>query len=149
MSGTALRPLLRHLPDARRSPAYLIDPVLFPYLALLFGLPVVVLLSCFNAAALRRWGLFAASLGLGVFGWLGFIQSVNLLSGTAFALIGGRAVNFAAGCVFYFLQRAHIRGHAFLGGQLVPLRPFYIGALIVAVFMPEPLARLLLGVPIG
>ena len=149
MTATALRPLLRHLPDARRSRMYLVDPVLFPYLALLFGLPIVVLFSCFNAAALRRWGLLAASLGLGVFGWMGFIQAVNVLSDTAFALIGGRAVNFAFGIVFYFLQRAHIRGHAFLGGQLVPLRPFYIGALVVAVFMPEPMARVLLGVPLG
>lgn len=149
MIATALQPLLRHLPDARRSRAYLIDAVLFPYLALLFGLPIVVLFSCFNAAALRRWGLLAASLGLGIAGWFAFMISVGSLSQTAFALIGGRAVNFAVGILFFLLQRAHIRGHAFLGGQLVPLRPFYIGALVVAVFMPEPLARLLLGVPLG
>ena len=149
MTATALRPLLRHLPDARRSRMYLIDPVLFPYLALLFGLPIVVLFSCFNAAALRRWGLLAASLGIGVGGWLAFLFSVGSLRHTAFALIGGRAVNFAVGILFFLLQRAHIRGHAFLGGQLVPLRPFYIGALVVAIFMPEPLARVLLGVPLG
>lgn len=149
MSEPVLRPLLRRVPDARRSSAYLVDPILFPYLALLFGLPVVVLLACFNAGALRRWGLLLGSLGLGLIGWIAFLQTVYLLRATAFAFIAGRAVNFVIGCVFYFLQRHHIRGHAFLGGSLVPLRPFYIGAFIVAVFMPPQLARLLLGVPLG
>ena len=144
-----LRPLLGRIPDARQARTYLVDPVLFPYLALLFGLPIVVLLSCFNAAALRRWGLLLASLGFGIAGWIAFLLSVGSLSHTVFALVAGRAVNFAVGVLFFFLQRAHIRGHVFLGGRLVPLRPFYIGALLVAVFMPEQLARLLMGVPLG
>ena len=149
MSETVLRPLLRRVPDARQSRAYLIDPILFPYLALLFGLPVVVLLACYNAAALRRFRLFFAGLAVGVAGWIAFLLSVSVLRETAFALVAGRAMNFVVGCFFYFLQRHHIRGHAFLGGSLVPLRPFYIGALFVAVLMPPQLARLLLGVPFG
>lgn len=149
MTDESLRPLLRPMPDARRSRTSLIDPILFPYLALLFGIPIVVLLSCFNAAALRRWGLLAGGIALGVAGWLGFLESVYLWRHTAFALIAGRVVNFAFGCFFYFLQRMHTRGHSFLGGRLFPMRPIYIGAFVVAVFMPSSLARLLMGVSLG
>src|SRR4051812_40547378 len=96
--------LLRRYPDARKAPVYLAEPVLFPYLGLLFGIPIITLLACYNAAAVRRFALFFTSLALGFGGWLLFINAAAAMRHTSYVLIVGRCVNFAIGCIYYFLQ---------------------------------------------
>jgi len=144
-----LQPSLRRYPDARKAPVILIEPVLLPLFGLLFGIPLVTLLACYNAAAIRRVALFFTSLALGFAGWFAFINAAALMKHTAFVLIVGRCVNFAIGCVYYFLQRPYIRGHQFLGGRVVPLRASYLAALVIAIFLPWKLKLWLMGVPVG
>jgi len=138
-----LRPSLRRYPDARKAPFPLIDPLVFPYLGLLFGVPVVAVIACLNALAVRRVALFFVCLLLGGAGWAGFLVAAS------FKFIMARAVGFAIGILFYYVHRPYERGHAFLRGTVLPLLATYVVAFVAYFFMPENVLLLLMGVPRG
>jgi len=143
-----LRPSLRRYPDARKAPVVLVDPVLFAYLGILFGVPVVTLLSCFNAVAVRRAGLFFTSIVLGVGGWFAFFEMGSRVE-DRYVLVVIRLVSFIVGCLFYLLQRPYVRGHQFLGGRAMPVHKSYIASFVLFMILPWKLELLLMGVPVG
>jgi len=143
-----LRPSLRRYPDARKAPVMIADPLLFAYIGILFGVPLVTLLACFNAAAVRRFGLFFTSLLLGVSGWIAFLAVASRLE-DRYVLVAIRCVSFIVGILFYLLQRPYVRGHQFLGGRVLPVRESYIAGLVLAIVLPWKVELLLMGVPSG
>jgi hypothetical protein len=143
-----LQPSLRRYPDARQAPVMLVDPILLAYLGILFGVPVVTLLSCFNAAAVRRIGLFLTSLVLGAAGWILFIGVASRVQ-DRYVLVVIRLMSFIVGCLFYFLQRQYVRGHQFLGGRVLPIRESYLASFVLFIIIPWKVELLLMGVPVG
>lgn len=143
-----LRPLLSRYPDARSATVPLLEPAFFPYLALVFGTPVAALASCYNAAALRRWGLVAASLALGAAGWLAFAVTFALVATSgahsSLALIAARIVSFALGSLLFLAQRPHVRGHSFLLGSTIPLLNSYMAAFALSMILPHRVHLLLM-----
>ena len=143
-------PQLRRYPDARRSALPLFDAVLLPYLALLFGSAVGGLVACFNAVAVRRFKLAAASLAAGAVGWLLFAPLVGMIDratgNVALAMLAGRAMHFVVGSLLFLVQRPYVRGHAFLGGSVLPVLRVYVVALLITLFLPGSILLLLLGV---
>jgi hypothetical protein len=148
-----LRPLLRRHPDARRAKAPLLQPILLPYLALIFGSGVAALVACYNALMLKRGGLAGYSLLAGAGGMLSFLlvagNAIHFGAEPAVALILGRVVHFAFGGLLFALQRPHLRGNEFLGGPVAPLLPSYFGAIVISLLLPSRLSLLLLGVRLG
>ena len=149
-----LQPLLRRYPDAREARVPLIEPVLLPYVALMFGSSAAALLATYNSIALRRWGLAALSVAMGIIGWLAFAAIV--LAALAhpdwnlhLAVLGGRALHFLLGGLLLFQQRRIVHGHAFLGGRMVPMRASYLLAFGLAFVIPNTIVALMLGVPPG
>jgi hypothetical protein len=152
MSDTPLlQPLLRNYPDGRKARLPLLHPVLLPYLALIFGGMLAAIVSCYNAAMLKRPGLLFRSLLLGLASWIGFLFVVGALLdaevSARVAMIAGRAAHFAFGGVLYYIHRPYLRGHEFLGGETAPLLPTYLTAIIASFMAPSSLTLLLLGVP--
>ena len=138
-----LRPSLRRYPDARKAPFPLIDPLLFPYLGLLFGVPVVALVASVNALAVRRWALFFVSLLLGFAGWIFFFAA----AGNSFVV--ARGIAFAVGMIFYVAHRPYARGHVFLRGRVAPLLATYMTVFVVYFTLPENVLLILMGVSRG
>lgn len=148
-----LRPLLQRYPNARAASVPLIEPVLLPYVALLFGAAGAGVLAAYNASSMRRWGLVAISLAIGAAGWLAFAAIVIVAddahANIRVAIFIGRALHFILGGVLYALQRRSVRGHEFLRGRMLPLQPAYLLAFGIALVMPGALLALMLGVPPG
>jgi hypothetical protein len=148
-----LRPLLSRHPDARRAKAPLLQPILLPYLALIFGSGVAALAACYNALMMRRGGLAARSLLAGAGGTIAFLvvagNAIHFGAETVVAIILGRVVHFAFGGLLFSMQRPHIRGNEFLGGPMAPLLPSYLAAIAISLLLPSPLTLLLLGVPLA
>lgn len=147
-----MKPLLARHPDARRAPAPLLEPILLPYVAIMFGSVVAAAVATYNALMLRRPALIARSLLLGVMGWLGFLMMPALLrpagiTNLSVAVILGRLVHFAIGGVMFWIFRPHAGGHEFLGGKNVPLLPSYLVAFLIAWNLPARVTLMLLGVP--
>lgn len=145
----ALQPLLSRYPDARRGTGRLFDPILFPYIALIFGFGAA-LLGVYNAWSLRRTRLALLSLLIGLTGCLllvvTFVVARNVgIEKPAVALIVGRMVHFALGVLLFFLHRPHFRGHEFQNGETVPVLQSYIGAILLSMIVPWRVTLLLLG----
>lgn len=150
--GTPFRPLLQRHPDARRGSAPLLHPVLFPYLALIFGSLIAGIAGAYNAAVLRRGWLMVQSLLIGAAGWISFLFVVAALGqlgveNVSLAVIGGRVVHFALGGLLFFVHRPHFRGHEFLHGRTAPLLASYLVAIFASIYLPNKLELILLGVP--
>jgi hypothetical protein len=146
-----LRPLLKRYPDARRAKVPLLDPILFPYLALMFGAPATAIVSLWNALALRRWGLALQSLLYGALGWLAFVLTLVAVAGTldltpVIALIVGRVVYFVFGGLLYLRHRSYARGHAYLAGTVVGIMPSYLAAYLLSTALAKYRLQIL-GVP--
>lgn len=143
-----LRPLLAGYPDARRAPVALLEPTLFPYVALMFGGPAAALLSCYNAIALRRWGLVFRSLLLGLIAFITFGLTLSLMlrsgANAPIALIGARIVSFALGSVLFVIHRPYASGHAFLHGMTLPLLNSYLAVFALSMVMPYRIKMLIL-----
>ena len=142
-------PLLGKEPDARLAPFKLVHPVAFFYLALLVGIVPTCLLAAGVGIALKRARLTLGALGLGVLGFVSpFLPIVLAVSvgGTpnyGLILFGMRLLALGLGFVLYKLTKPHIRGHAHLEGELVPLLGV-IGVCFAASFlMPVELYRVL------
>lgn len=143
------RPLLKHYPDARRSPLPLFDAVLLAYLGLAAGAGVAGLIAGYNAASMRRFGLAIVSLLAGVAGWLSFAFIVVAIdratNNPSLAVFAGRAMHFIVGGALYFAQRRALRGHVFLGGRMLPFLQTYLVALAAVILMPSSVLWFLLG----
>jgi hypothetical protein len=145
-------PALARVPDARRAPLPLFEPVLLAYVALLLGAPVASLLALFNAAVLRRPGpaLLAAAAAAG--SWLGFAALVSVLwelgaRNVPLIILGGRIVHLLVGVLLAWSQWAHHRGHVFLDGREVPLLPAVLTAMALNYVLPFPFLLWLWGLP--
>jgi hypothetical protein len=147
------RPLLKRYPDARRAPIPLVEPVLLPYLALLFGSAVAGVVAAYNAVAIRRFGLAALSLAAGAAGWAAFallvIRVEDAHGNLELALIVGRILHFIIGGWLFLTERPYLRGHAFLQGRMLPVVLTYVVAFVIALVMPADIWLLLTGVPPG
>lgn len=145
----ALRPLLTSYPDARRGRTPLFEPILLPYVALVLGSLIAGLLGAYNAALLRRPGLLFRSLLFGFMGWITFIFVAGFVAkntgNPTLGLVAGRLLHFALGGELFAIQRPHVKGHAFLGGAMVPLLGSYFATIFVSVLLPWSVIRLLLG----
>jgi hypothetical protein len=149
-----LEPLLRRYPDGRKATVPLLEAVLLPFVALMFGTPAAAALAAYNAIAIRRWGLAAAAIALGIAGWLGFAWIIFAAAAhrqwnIQMVVVAGRALHLVLGGVLYLQQRRTVHGHQFLGGSVVPLRASYLLAFGLQFVIPGPLLALLLGVPPG
>jgi hypothetical protein len=150
MSETdALQPLLARYPDARLGTGRLFDPILFPYIGLIFGFGAA-LLAVYNAWRLRRMRLALLSILIGLAGCFLFVVTFVVaramgVENFAVAAIIGRAVHFALGVVMFFLHRPHFRGHEFQDGETVPVLPSYLGAIVLSMIVPSPVTLVLLG----
>lgn len=143
------RPQLGRYPDARRATVPLFDAVLLSYLGLAFGAGVAGLIGCFNAVAIRRFGLAALSLLTGAAAWLSYafvLQAVDRAThNVPLAVFAGRAMHFAVGSGLYFTQRAYVRGHTFLGGTKLPVMQTYAAAVLLVILLPNAVLWFLLG----
>jgi len=153
MSESALRPLLKRYPDAHRSAAPLLEPILLPYVSLIFGSAVAAVAAAYNGVIIKRTGLVLRSLLLGALGWVAFILVVVLarqagIENPRVLLILGRTMHFGFGAVLYLIHRPYFRGHEFLGGRAVALLPSYLTAFVISMMLPPRLELLLLGVPL-
>jgi hypothetical protein len=149
----ALRPILTRYPDARRGAAPLLEPLLLPYLALMFGSLVAGLFAAYNAGTLKRSGLAMRSILVGAIGWITFPFTFALVfratGNVSVGVIAGRVVHFALGGALYAMHRPHFRGHTFLGGRPVPLFGSYALAIAVSIMMPWKITARLLGAWLG
>lgn len=153
-AGHTLSPMLRRHPDARKAKAPILPPILFPYLAVIFGSGIASLAACWNAAMLRRGGLAVRSILVGIGAWIAFVTVVLaiVVSGLAkvsIAIIIGRIVHFAFGGLLYAMHRRHATGNDFLGGPALPLVGSYVAAFVIHMMLPSRVLLLLLGVPRG
>jgi hypothetical protein len=150
MSEYALKPLLQKFPDGRAGTSPLLEPVLLPYVAIMFGSLVAGILGAYNAAVLRRYGLLFRSLFVGALGWIAFLFVVGFVTragaNVSVALIIGRLFHFAMGGVLLFIQRPFVRGHTFLSGPMAPMLSSYMVAFMFSMFLPWKVTRFLLGV---
>ena len=148
-----LRPLLQRYPNARAASVPLFQPVLLPYVALLFGSAAAGLLAACNSVAMRRWGLAALSIAIGITGWLSFaaivIAASDANANIRLVVFAGRALHFILGGVLFALQRRSVHGHEFLRGRMLPLQATYLLAFGLAIVIPGSVLALLLGVPPG
>ena len=145
----APNPLLERYPDARRGFAPLLEPVLLPYLALMFGTLAASVFAVYNAVMLKRFGLAMRSILVGALGWISFqfvlALVVNVFDNASVGVIVGRFVHFALGGALYAIHRPHFRGHQFLNGRTVPLLASYILAILISMKMPWQVTARLLG----
>lgn len=146
-----LRPSLRRYPDARRAAAPQIDPLLLPYVAIMFGSAVAGLIACYNAIVIRRFGHALLALLFGAFVWIGcvLVASAANQANIGFILITVRVLHFLAGGILFFVQRPHVHGSAFLRGSVAPVAACYVAALVIALTLPVRVMLVLLGVPPG
>jgi hypothetical protein len=133
VTAQAYAPVLARVPDARRGPFPLFDPVLLAYLSLVLGAPLACLAGLVNALALRRLRPAIVALVLGVVGWVGFgaiaeglydggLRNLQLI------VLGARVFHIAVGAALAWSQWAHVRGHRFLDGRTIPT----LGGVVVA-----------------
>ena len=145
----ALRPLLSRYPDARRGSGPLFDPILFPYVALIFGFGAA-LLGVYNAWNLRRMRLALLTILISLLGVLLFVVMLIVrtnigIENAAVAVIIGRAIHFALGGWLYFVHRPHFSGHQFKNGRTVPVLQSYLAAILLSMVMPWRLTLVMLG----
>lgn len=152
-ADVALRPVLARYPDARAGKLPLLEPILLPYLGLMFGSFVASVAGAYNALVLRRVGLAIRSLLIGALGWIAFLFVVAFVakasSNGGVGLIAGRLLHFAIGGALYTLQRPHVRGHTFLGGRTAPMLACYLASIVLAMILPWSVVRFLLGDWVG
>jgi hypothetical protein len=150
MSETeALHPLLSRYPDARRGTGPLFDPILLPYLGLIFGFGGAIV-GVYNAWRLRRMRLALVTILIGLAGVVLFFATIIVsrrlgVETIAVSLIVGRSLHFALGGLLFFIHRPHFRGHEFQDGASVPVLPSYLGAMFLSMVLPWRLTLVLLG----
>lgn len=149
-----LQPLLQRYPDARAARVALVEPLLLPYVALMFGSSAAAVVAAYNSVAVGRRGRAVLSIAIGIAGWLAFAAVVIVAEShpwwnVQLAILAGRTIHFLLGGVLFFQQRRIAHGHAFLGGRMAPLRASYVLAFVLVFTIPNALLALMLGVPPG
>jgi hypothetical protein len=152
VEGDLLRPLLVRYPDASKARVRLLQPVLFPYVALIFGSMIASLLAAYNAIVLRKYLAATGCFAQGLAGWC---LAVMILVSAARAGVPNLALVLLAVRVFHFLmgawmfqrQRPRVTGHTFLGGRMVPLLGSYMTAFALGILVPWRVILFLLGLP--
>lgn len=118
-------PLLQREPDARRAPVPAFSAEAPIFIGLLLGAPVAAAAVVWNAAWMRRPGLIAAAVALGVVGSAATSAAVVILvavgSEPSAAHFAAQLVAVGVGGALTWLQRSHIRGHRLIGGETVNL----------------------------
>jgi len=125
--------------------------VVLGYSCFLLGAGGAALLGLWNAALLRRPGLFLWTLLLGAAGWFGFgLMAVLLVAAgvktTQLVLLAARLAGIAFGIALAALHARHVRGHVFLDGAVIPILPAVLAgfALQYVLAMQAPRALLAL-----
>ena len=153
MSTLAYTPALQRVPDARKAPFPLPDPVLLGYLSLVVGAPLACLVGAVNGVALRRPRLVLIALGLGVVGWFGsWAVAEGVYRGgvhsLALVILSARVLHVAVGALLAWSQWAHLRGHRFLGGRVVPTLGGVVLATALHLALPWTAVLWLWGLPV-
>jgi hypothetical protein len=141
VTAQAYAPTLARVPDARRAPFPLCDPVLLAYLSLVLGAPLASVAGFVNAAALRRLPLALTALALGTAGWFGFGALANGLyegglRNVPLVILIARVFHIAVGALLAWTQWAHVRGHRFLDGRTVSTLGGVVLATVLALSLP-------------
>ncbi len=150
-TGAPYEPVLEGMPDARQAPIPLLSPVFLAYIALILGAPVAAACAAFDAAVLRRGRLAAAMLAVGAASWFAFMPIVKLLVGAglgdlSMVLTLMRLFAIGVGVALAVKLAPHFRGHMVLGGVEVPLMHCVVAGYALALFLPNHILMLLLGV---
>lgn len=152
MAG-AYAPVLARHPDARKAALPLFEPLTFGYLALLLGGPVASVCALYNGLLLRRPGLVARAILVGVLSAVAFFLTVAFLLGAGaenFRVIrlAGYLVHVLFGALLVTSQWRHFRGHRFLGGSVIPLLWVVIAGIVLQLLLPPKVVFFLLGIPL-
>jgi hypothetical protein len=153
VTAAVYAPKLARVPDARKAPFPLLDPVLLAYLSLVMGAPLCCLAGFVNGIALRRARLALLALGLGVVGWFGFWAVAEGayrggLRELPLVILAARAFHIAIGALLAWSQWAHLRGHQFLDGRTVPTLGGVVIATAAALALPTKTLLWLWGLPV-
>jgi hypothetical protein len=146
-------PHLRRVPDARLAPVMLLPAIAYVYTALMVGIVPTCLAFVTCAALLRRPLLVLAGLVMTAIGFVLPVVPILALSPffdePNYALIIAifRMFSVVLGFGLYKLMVPHMRGHAFLGGQQVPLM-WIIGPAFLAIFLVSGPARVWIEMPL-
>lgn len=135
-------PVLDRVPDARASALPQLPAVAYVYLSLLIGIvPTCVVLGVMGAA-LGRSRLIVGTLLLGLGGFLapvvpllGF-QAAGAEPHVPLIIFLVRLLGVLLGWLAFKLAHPYVRGHAQLGGRLVPLMWTILPAFGLLFFMP-------------
>ncbi len=134
-------PVLGRTPDAVRAPAPLFPAYALVYVALMAGSAAAGIAALYNAVLLRRARLAAAAIVLSAAGWLGFGAAVQAavsvgVKNVGLWLVCGRLASILVGSLLCWSQVAHVRGHQFLEGRVVPLLPVVLAMVGLVLVVP-------------
>jgi hypothetical protein len=148
---TTYQPLLSRVPDARRAPFPLVDPVLLGYLSFILGAPAAALCATYNALLLRRWLLALESAAVGLVAWFAFEPSITYVYeqtldiNIAFIIL--RLAGLAVGVFLAWRQWPHLRGHVFLDGKVVPILWGVIAGILIGTQLSMATLLTIMGLP--
>jgi hypothetical protein len=132
-------------PDARRARLPLFEPALLAGFGALLGPLAAAAGALWNGLALGRPRLALSAALLGGLGWLAIAGAGHTFPSVDVLL--ARLLGLGCGTLLWRLQRAHARGHAFLGGVSLPTLSWLLLALLGALALPSALLRPLQGLP--
>ena len=137
--------VLAGYPDARRARLPLFEPALLAGFGALLGPLAAGAGAVWNGLALGRPRLALSAVLLGGLGWLAIAGAGHALPSIDALL--ARLLGLGCGALLWRLQRAHLRGHAFLGGVCLSSLPWLLLALLGALALPAAALRPLQGLP--
>lgn len=150
-SAASYQPVLGGVPDARKSPIPLVDPILLGYLSFILGAPFAAACGTLNALLLRRWLLALESLAIGALAWFAFEPSMlYLLEQTRdvnLSFIALRLGGLAVGAGLAWRHWPYVRGHVFLEGKTVPVLWGVIGGILLGTQLSRKILLTLMGMP--
>ncbi|MCO4769464.1 MAG: hypothetical protein KDA24_05490 [Deltaproteobacteria bacterium] len=139
-------PLLTKEPDARLGAFPQLPAVAYIYLALLIGIVPTAAAAVVFALSLRRVGLAAATLAVGLVGFVTPLapfyaaQMMGAEPSSALLFFGGRLLSVALGFALYKLMNSHVRGHEHLEGAEIPLMWAIMPAFAALLLLPNKVA---------
>jgi hypothetical protein len=142
------RPLLRRVPDARRSPLPVFDPGALAYGALALGIGVAGLMAAWNAVGLRRWGLALAGFATAIATYWLTIEQLLLIAALGVdsvhvKLAFGHIMHVGGGVLLALMHVQYVRGHALLGGTTLPTPRVLLVLLVVLFAVPTRITIML------
>ena len=152
MSGLVmLEPRLARYPNARRAAWPLVEPLLLPYLGLMFGSLLVGVVAAVVLASLRRGWAALLAFAAGAVTWISISPAIDFayslgVENPRLLVLVVRLIHFVMGGLLFGLCARHVRGHRFLGGRMMPAVASYLTAFLLAMVLPWRVLILLLGV---